>query len=125
MYSGHPNIIQTYRGCPNIWGTSKHMGGVQTCVYLDALICLDGPCMFGHPHMFGCSCKLGCSLCLDALCMLGHPHMFRCPPYVWMPHVQTQHKESMLCQTKGVFICPIHVDAPCTSTTERKHALLG
>ena len=28
-----------------------------------------------------------------------------CPPYVWMPLVHTQHKESMLCQTKGVSIC--------------------
>ena len=28
------------------------------------------------------------------------------PPYVWMPPIHTQHKESMLCQTKGVSICP-------------------
>ena len=28
-----------------------------------------------------------------------------CPTYVWMPPVHTQHKESMLCQTKGVSIC--------------------
>ena len=34
------------------------------------------------------------------------------PPYVWIPPVYTQHKESMLCQTKGVSICPIHLDAP-------------
>ena len=34
------------------------------------------------------------------------------PPYVWMPSVHTQHKESMLCQTKEVSICPIHFDAP-------------
>ena len=32
MFMGHPNIIQTYRGCPNIWrcpniqGVSKHKG---------------------------------------------------------------------------------------------------
>ena len=35
-----------------------------------------------------------------------------CSPYVWMPPVHTQHKESMLCQTKGVSIYPIHLDAP-------------
>ena len=29
-----------------------------------------------------------------------------CPPYVWMPSVHTQYKESMLCQIKGVSICP-------------------
>ena len=25
---------------------------------------------------------------------------------VWMPPAHAQHKESMLCQTKGVSICP-------------------
>ena len=33
MYGGHPNIIQTYRKCPNIQtykgGASKHMGAFQ------------------------------------------------------------------------------------------------
>ena len=29
------------------------------------------------------------------------------PPYVWMPPVHTQHKESMPCQTKGLSICPM------------------
>ena len=56
------------------------------------------PLMFGHPHMFGC------------------PHMFEYPAVclgdVWMPPVHTQHKDSMLCHTKGVSICPIHWDAP-------------
>ena len=33
----------------------------------------------------------------------GGVHM---PPYMWMPPVHKQHKESMLCQTKGVSICP-------------------
>ena len=65
-----------------------------TPIHLDAPyvlmppICLDDPCIFGYPHMF------------------GHPHMFGCPLYVWMPAVHIQHKESMLCQTKGVSICP-------------------
>ena len=35
------------------------------------------------------------------------------PLYVWMLPVHTQHKESMLCHTKGMPICPIHLDAPC------------
>ena len=30
---------------------------------------------------------------------------------VWMPPVHTEHKESMLCQTKGMSICSIHLDA--------------
>ena len=29
-----------------------------------------------------------------------------------MPPVHTQHKESMLCQTNGVSICPIHLHVP-------------
>ena len=98
-------------GCPHAFGC-PHMFGWHP-------VCLDAshmpPCMFGHPHMFGWPCRLGCPLCLDAPCMLGHPHMFRFPHmfgwYLDAP-VHTQHKESMLCQTKGVSICPIHLDAP-------------
>ena len=71
-------------------------------------VCLDGPlyvwmppyvwmhpCMFGWPHVW----------------MFGH-HL-----YVWMPPIHTQHKASMLCHTKGVSICPIHLDTPiCVAT---------
>ena len=93
------------------------------------------PCMFGHPHMFGCP------LCLDAPCMLGHPHRYGClhmfgccldapctyttqkacfvrlrgvhmSPYIWMSPVHKQHNESMLCQTKGVSICPPYIWMP-------------
>ena len=39
------------------------------------------------------------------------------PSYVLMPPVHTQHKESMFCQTKGVPICPIHLDAPYVRTS--------
>ena len=31
---------------------------------------------------------------------------------VWMPAVHIQHKESMLCQTKGVSICPPYICMP-------------
>ena len=34
------------------------------------------------------------------------------PPYVWMPSVHTQHKESKLCQIKGVSICPHMFECP-------------
>ena len=34
------------------------------------------------------------------------------PLYDWMSPVYTQHKERMLCQTKEVSICTIHLDAP-------------
>ena len=36
-----------------------------------------------------------------------------CPPYVWMPPVHTQHKESILCETKGCLYAPICLNAPC------------
>ena len=35
------------------------------------------------------------------------------PPICLDAPIHTQHKESMLCQTKGVSICPIHLDVPC------------
>ena len=54
-------------------------------------------CMFGHPHMFG------------HLLYVWMPPDVSIPPYVWMPHLHTYHKESMLCQTKGVSISPIHL----------------
>ena len=74
--------------------------------------CLDAlhlfgctPSMFGYPHMFGHPTYIWMhTVCLDL------PHMFGCSPVCfddfWMPPVHTQHKRSMLCQTKGVFLCP-------------------
>ena len=72
------------------------------------------PPIFGHPSVW-----LDIPTCLDTPCMFG------CPPYVWLPlcvwmwaskHMEVSkcirgiqnkhHKESMLCQTKGVSICP-------------------
>ena len=125
---GHPNIwvvskhgdIKTYRvrGCPY---ASKH---------LDAPVCWDAP-MFGWPPVcLDTPYVWMLPVCLDAPCMLGHPlyvrMMFGCPlyihntkkacfvrlrrcpyaPYIWMPPLHKQYKESMLCQTKGVSICP-------------------
>ena len=53
--------------------------------------------MFGHPI-----CLDTPNICLDdPLYVLM---MFGCPIY-------TQHKESMLCQTKGCPYVPIHLDA--------------
>ena len=47
----------------------------------------------------------GPPICLDAICL-------NTLLYVWIPPVHTQHIESMLCHTKWVSICPIHLDAP-------------
>ena len=57
--------------------------------------CLDNPCKFGHPYVW-----------MPPVCLDG-------PVYVWMLAVHIQQKESMLCQTEVVSICPIHLDAPC------------
>ena len=117
------------RGCP------------YAPIHLDAPMCLDAllyvwmppvcwdapcmfecphipPCMFGHPHIFGCPCMLWCSYawmppaCLDTPICLDPPI---CLDDVWMSSVHTQHKESMLRQTKGVSIyshtfgCPLYI----------------
>ena len=64
----------------------------------DRKACRNAPCMFGHPI-----CLDTPNICLDdPLYVLM---MFGCP-------IHTQHKESMLCQTKGCPYVPIHLDAP-------------
>ena len=84
-----------------------HMFGCPLYVWMSPYVWM-APCMFGCPHM--------------SPCMFGHPHMFGCPLYAWkppiflddvcMPPVQTQHKERMFCQTKGVSICPYTLGCP-------------
>ena len=63
---------------------------VYTPIYLDTHICLDTLLYVWTPP-----------LCLNAPSMFGHPPI--CLDDVWMPPVHTEHKESMLCHTKG---CP-------------------
>ena len=117
-------------------------------VCLNAPICLDSPVCLDALHMFGhtakwldAPCMFGCPNMCEHPHMSGHPpvyldttHMFGCPQDVWkppacldgvwMPSVHTQHKESMLCYTKGcpyapytwMPICldgPIYCMAPC------------
>ena len=82
-----------------------HTKGVSICPHtfgcpLNAPICVDTPCMFG------------CLLCFDTTCMFGCSHMFGYPLYVWMPLLHTQCKESKLCHTKGVSICPYTFGCP-------------
>ena len=100
------------------------------------------PHTFGCPHKFGCPLYIWMPpVCSDGHQLLGYC-MFRWPPYVWTPptdvgmspvcldipiyldaplYVWTMFgcplyiyntKKSMLCQSKGVSICPIHFDAP-------------
>ena len=62
--------------------------------------------MFGCPHIFGWCLDAPCTYTTqrkDTLSDKGGVYM---PPYICMPPVHKQHKESMLCQTKGVSICP-------------------
>ena len=93
---GHPNITQTYRGVQS-WGIqtyrgpSKHMGspnvwGIWTPLSVTKHAFFVSKHMAVSTHIQGASKHRGA-------------------PYVWMPPVHTQHKESMLCQTKGVPIC--------------------
>ena len=94
--------------CPHVWTppVSLHAPHVWTPpICLDAHFYLDTPCMFACPI-----CFVAPPVCLDAppLC-LDTPVCLD----VLMPPIHTQHKESMLCHTEGVSICPIHLDAFC------------
>ena len=103
-------------GCPPVHTQHKesmlcHTKGVSIC-----------------PHTFGCPCMFGCQICVDTLLYVWkHPKYVWMPPVcldtllclddVWMPPEHTQHKESMLCHTKGVSLCTRHLDAPiCLDT---------
>ena len=91
---------------PNVWGiwtplsVTKHAFFVL-CMYRvhpNIFQTCGHPNMWGHTHIWECS------------------HIFRASkhrgaPYVWMPSVHTQHKESMLCQNKGMSVCHLHLDA--------------
>ena len=92
---GYPNIQGVSNlGCPNIKGAIQTNGrcpnicGVQT--------------YRGYPHIWGVQTYGGIQTCRGA-CM---PHMFGYHP------VHTQHKESILYQTKGVSICPHTLGCP-------------
>ena len=102
---GHSNMF----GCPlYIHNTKKlcfvTLRGVHVPHMWTPPVCLDGPCMFECPHMYGHFMYVWMPL------MCGHPHVFEYPAVylgdVWMPPVHTQHIETMLCHTKGVSICP-------------------
>ena len=126
-------------GCPHVWTppyvwTSScmfwcfHMFGHPLCLnaslYVWKLPMFGCPQMFGHPHIFGCPPIFWCTPCMfGCLQYVWIPPVSLDTPYVWMPPVcledvwmpvvHVQQKESMLCQTEGVSICPIHLDTPC------------
>ena len=94
---------KTYSGCPHIWGiwtplsVTKHAFFVL-CIY-------RGIQTYGVIQMWGASKHMGV-----------YTHIQGASKHRGVP-VYTQHKESMLCQTKGVSIYPIHLDAPiCLDT---------
>ena len=90
-------------------------------ISLDTLIYLNAPLYVGMlPYVWMAPCMLGCPLCLDALCMLGHPHMFRCPHMFGCPLYIHNTEKACFVRWRGCPYSPIHVDAPCTSTTQRK-----
>ena len=101
---------------------AAHMFGPCLYVWIHPIYVWVSPCMFGYYQMFGCPLHVWMPpICFNTTHMFGCPCMFRCthmfghllyvwtPPVflddVWMPPLHTQHKESMLCHTKGVSIC--------------------
>ena len=89
--------------CPHTFGY-PHMFGCPLYVQM-APICLDTPTYVWMPLYLWIS-----PICLDTPICLDAPHV--CLDDVWMPGVHIQHKESMLCQTKGVSICPHTFECP-------------
>ena len=113
-------------GCPlYIYDTKKACfvrlrGCPYAPMHLDALICLDAPCMFRCPYIFGCSpCMFGCChmfgwphLYVWMLPYVWTPPMFGCPicldtPHVWMPPICS---DTPICLDSPMFGCPLYLD---------------
>ena len=125
MYRGHPNITQTYSRVFKHMGASKHMGVSKHEGHPNIQVASKHR---GHPNIQGMSTHMGALKCTG-----GHPNIQECPHIwgIWTPLSVTkhaffvlfmyrghpQHKESMLYQTKGVAICPIHLDTPISLDT--------
>ena len=87
---------------PSMCGSPQYVWMPPVC--LDTPICLDAP-LYAWAPLFG-----NLPVCLNTLPMFGCPHV--CLDDVLMPPVNAQHKESMLCQTKEVSICPPYIWMP-------------
>ena len=132
---GHPYVwmppyVWKMFGCLlYIYNTNKtcfvRLRGVHMLpIHLDAPICLCTPNMFRCPSyiwMHPLYVWMPPYVWIFP-CMFGHPYVWMSPEYVWtlpyvwlppicfedvwMPAAHIQHKESMLCQTEEVSICP-------------------
>ena len=109
----------------HILGASKHRGALYIHNTKKSMLCqtkggihmphtFGCPHRFGYPHMFECPMYVWMAPCMFGCpCMLGLFPMFEFPLYAWTNFY--------------MFICP-HIfgwclDATCTYTTQRKHAL--
>ena len=89
-------------GCPPVCLDASIC--LDTPIYLDAPpVCLDAPICLDKPLYVWMP-----PICLDTPVCLGTPVWMPpvCLEDVWMPALHIQQKESMLCQTEGVSICP-------------------
>ena len=76
----------------------------------DRKACRNAPCMFGHPHMFGCPTYVWMPPCLDT----PHVHLDApvCFDDVWMPLYIHNTKKACFVRLKGCPHAPIHLDSP-------------
>ena len=108
---GHLLYVWIPPVCFDVWMPPVHIQHNES-ILCQTKGCPYAPIHLDAPHMFGCPQYVWMSsFMFEWPCMFGQPpHMFGCPPVclddVWIPVVHIQHKESMLCQTKGVSICP-------------------
>ena len=91
--------------CPHMFGHPLYvcmppMFGQHPYVWMPP-VCLENPCMFGCPIYFDAP-----PVCLDTPYACMHPLYVWTPPICLDAPIDAQHKESMLCHTKGVSICP-------------------
>ena len=106
-------------------------------MFRSPMICLDAPCIFGHPYVWTPSCMFGCPhifgclpvclgtpyawildalVCLDTPLCLDASHIFGCPPVclddVWMPLYIHNTKKACFVRLRGCLYALIHLDAP-------------
>ena len=96
--------------CPNMFGCLLYIHNTRKAYFVRQRGCPYAPYIRMPPYVWMTPCMFGCPICLpvclDTLICLDAPI---CLMKFGFPLVHTQHKESMLCQTKG---CPLYVWMP-------------
>ena len=106
--------IPPYAWMPPLCFNTTHMFGWLLYIWMHPYVCIlqyvwtPPICLNALLYVWMSPYVCTLPVCLDGLMFGCSLHVWT-PPVclhdVWMPPVHTQHKESMLCHTKGVSIC--------------------